>query len=117
MSDHQLDDPTNKVISVFTTHEQAEAAAVELAAAGADREHIHVYDGKADAERIDASAKWFADTDLRLKRYQRELKEGNTVLEFVAEGSVDREKLESILNKHQARFVVLFGEWVTEQIQ
>ena len=69
------------------------------------------------AEKVDTSPKWFADTDVEIKRYRRELEAGNTVISVPVTDSNCREKIHEIFKRHDARLVTHFGEWVTEMLK
>lgn len=118
MSDDQLlEDPTNRVVSVFDERSQAEQARQEFVRLGLRTEQVRVMKGSGAAEKVDASPKWFADTDEEIKRYERELKAGNTILSVPVSDSNFREKVHAVLKQHNARLITHFGEWVTEMMK
>ncbi len=70
MSDNDLlEDPTNRIVSVFDDQAQAEDARQQLIANGFKSEQIRVLHGSEDANNVDTSAKWFADTDAEIGKY------------------------------------------------
>ena len=120
MSQKQLlEDPTNRIVTVFDGQEQAEAARKELSEAGLDLndDQIRVLHGREAAEKVDTSPKWFADTDVEIKRYRLALEAGNTVVSLPVTDSDYHEKIHEILKRHDARLVTHFGEWVTEMLK
>lgn len=106
-------DPTGRTVCSFEDAGRAAAARASLIEYGFPAGEISILDGSSDADEIDASAKWFADTAQDLKRYQRELELGNTVLSVPA---VDEESLQVLrkhFEKHDGRMMTHFGDWVT----
>jgi hypothetical protein len=118
MSDHKrLEDPTNRIVSVFDDLSHADAARQELLEHGITDDQIRVMRGEEAAAKVDTSAKWFADTDVEIEKYQRELSAGKTVVSVPLQDSADRDTLHAILKRHGARLTTHFGEWVTEMMQ
>lgn len=111
-----LEDPSNRIVAVFDNSQQATAAREEISKQPEVEGKIRVL-GEESAEKIDTSAKWFADTDDELQRYQRELRAGNTVISIPISDSDCREKFHSLLKRHDARLVTHFGEWITEMMR
>lgn len=112
-----LDDPTNRIVAVFDTLQRANAARDELQQHGVPRDHIRILRGSETAEQVDTSAKWFADTDDEIKRYQRELRAGSTVASIPVHDGASRETIHAILKQHKARLITHFGRWVTEMMK
>ena len=112
-----LNDPTNRVVAVFDEERDAQQARTELASEKSPAEKVQLLAGKEATEQIDTSAKWFADTDEELKRYEDELRAGNTVLSVAISDSSDREAVHTVLTRHNARLVTHFGEWITEMMR
>lgn len=118
MSQEQfLEDPTNRIVSVFDGQEQAEAARKELSEADLNDDQIRIAHGPEAAEKVDTSAKWFADTDEEIQRYCHELRAGNTVLSVLVTDEAGRERIHDIVKRHGARLVTHFGRWVTEMMK
>lgn len=114
MSDNKfLEDPTNRIVSVFDVRSQVEAVRQELLTQGLTDNQIRVRRGEEAATKVDTSAKWFADTDVEIEKYQRELSAGKTVVSVPVKDSADRDALHAILKRHGARMITHFGEWVT----
>lgn len=116
-NDKLLEDPTNRVVVVFDESEQCEAARQELLQQNLRDEDLRVLHGSEAAERVDSSAKWFADTDEEIQRYSRELRAGNTVLSVPVTDGAGRERIHDIVKRHDARLVTHFGRWVTEMMK
>jgi hypothetical protein len=76
-----------------------------------------VLHGEVAADKVDSSRKWFADTHLEIERYEKELSAGNTVLSVPVKDSRAREQIHDILQRHDARMMTHFGEWITETMQ
>lgn len=112
-----LENPTNRIVSVFDDRNQADAARQDLLKLGMMDDQIRVFRGQDAAERVDTSAKWFADTDVEIEKYERELRAGNIVVSVPVQDSADRDTLHAILKRHGARLVTHFGEWVTEMMK
>jgi hypothetical protein len=118
MTAHQnLEDPTNRIVSVFDRPEHAEAARTALVESGIVPTQIRVLSGERAGDNVDTSPKWFADTDEEIERYQRELRAGNTVVSVPVQGQDDRESIHAILKSHDARLITHFGQWVTEMMR
>lgn len=118
MSDDLLQDPTNRIVAVFDDRGQAAAARQELLKVEElTDEDVRVLQGKGDAEDVDTAAKWFADTDDEIKRYERELRAGSIVITVPVTDSAGREKLHAILKQHDARLITHFGQWITEAMK
>jgi hypothetical protein len=114
MSDKELlQDPTNRIVSVFDEFDAAESARQDLLKHGYEETEIRVLHGQEAASDVDTSPKWFADTDDDIKMYQRELEAGHTVISVPVENKDGREQLHSLLRQHGARLVTHFGQWVT----
>jgi hypothetical protein len=112
-----LKDPTNRVVSVFDKRSQAESALQALVEDGFDKEEIRLFHGAEDAANVDTSPKWFADTDVEIKKYRRELDAGNSVISVPIDSGVSRERVHAILQENEARLTTHFGEWITEVMQ
>ena len=112
-----LEDPTNRVVSVFDSSDDAEAAMKELTELDCTAGAAKLYQGDAAADQIDTSAKWFADTDAELRRYERELRAGSLVVSAAIKDADARVKVHEVLKQHNARLVTHFGEWVTEMMR
>ena len=118
MSDKTLlTDPTNRVVAVFDNYADAKQARDDLARDDSPAEKVQLLSGKDDADRLDTSPKWFADTDEELERYEHELRGGNTVISVAIADSADREQVHQVLTRHNARLVTHFGEWITEMMR
>jgi len=115
--DTLLEDPTNRVVSVFDRYENAEAARGDFLKEGLAGQQIRLFHGEDSAADVDTSAKWFADTDLEIKRYRRALQDGKTVVSVPVADRAERERAHDILNRHGARMVTHFGTWITEVMQ
>lgn len=113
MSDKKYDDPTGRAVCVFDEQEHAKAARDALVEEGFPSEDITVLDSKADASEIDVSAKWFADTDEDITRYKHEIEVGNTVVSVPAADQETLELVRRLFEKHGARMMTHFGDWVT----
>jgi hypothetical protein len=113
MSDNKLlEDPTNRIVSVFDDRSQVEAARQELLKLGLTDKQIRVLCGEEAATKVDTSAKSFAGTDVEIEKYQRELSAGKTVVSVPVQDGSDRDTLHAILKRHGARLITHFGEWV-----
>ncbi|QEG37581.1 hypothetical protein [Bythopirellula goksoeyrii] len=112
-----LEDPINRVVSVFDEPMQAEAAVKLLLEDGFSKEQLRVFHGPEDAAKVDTSKKWFADTDVDIKRYRRELEVGNTVISVPIEDGESRNRVHALLKNEGARLTTHFGEWITEVLQ
>jgi trans-aconitate methyltransferase len=109
-----LEDPTNRIVCVFDSQDNADAACEELTKIGIKNEQVRRFRGAEDAENVDSSAKWFADTDKLIKRYKQQLRLGSIVISVPVKDSDDRDRLHALLNRCDARLITHFGEWITE---
>lgn len=112
--EHKYDDPTNRVVCMFDDFTKAEAAKASLIEFGFEDHQVHILHGDADAAEVDTSAKWFADTDKEIKKFERELRDGRTVLSVPVKDCDCRDGVHRILKTHDARHITHFGEWITE---
>ena len=118
MSHHQkFDDPTNRVVCAFENLTLAEQARHKLVESGFDSDDVYLLYGSQDAEELDTSAKWFADTDKIMKKFSQRLRDGQAVLSLPIEDGASRERAHQILLACQAKYTTHFGEWVTEVMQ
>lgn len=113
-NDQILDDPTNRVVCTFDDRQKAEEAKAALAEYGIAKHRIRVLKGEDDADEVDTSAKWFADTDKEMKKYARELQAGNVVISIPVKDCDCREEVNRIVQSFDARHATHFGEWITE---
>jgi hypothetical protein len=113
-NDPFLEDPTNRIVCSFDTEDHVAAVKTELRQFGIQDQQIRVRRGEKSADQVDTSAKWFADTDQHIKRFQRELRAGNSIVSVPVKDGASREQLHSLLRKHNARVITHFGEWITE---
>ena len=107
------DAPSNRVVCVFDERSSAVQAKAALIEFGYSSEQVRTFDEKA-ASDIDRSAKWFADTDVQMKKFERELRSGATIVSLPVNDGECREEVHRILSAHDARHVTHFGEWITE---
>ena len=112
--EHKYDDPTNRVVCIFDDHTHAHEAKAALIEFGFEKQQVYMLCGDEDAAEVDISAKWFADTDKEIKKFERELRHGQTVLSVPIKDWDCREGVHQILKKHDARHVTHFGDWITE---
>jgi len=79
MSDERtLNDPTNHIVCNFADRSAAVEAKEALIKLGYGNDEVQIL-CESNSE-IDTTAKWFADTDVELKKFERELREGAVVL-------------------------------------
>lgn len=105
---------SNRVVCVFDNHQDAIAAKSALIQSGLERDQVKVMHGDADASSIDTSAKWFADTDEEVKKFERELRDGNSIVSVPVRDGTTREGVHDLLKSHEARHITHFGKWITE---
>lgn len=99
MSEEQiLDDSRNHVVCVFEDRKQAEKARKQLSELGIPDGEIRQAQGDDDAQEVDTSPKWFADTDEDIQRYREQLKIGNTVISVPVSDGETREKVHAASN-------------------
>ena len=112
--ERKLVNPTNRVVCVFDEHHKAVEAKDALVKEGFTDDDLRLLHGELSASQVDTSAKWFADTDEEIEKFQQELRAGNSTLSIPVQDSECREQLHALLKSHDARRVTHFGEWVTE---
>ena len=105
--------PTGSCAFSMTVPKPRDAKAA-LIGLGFEKNQIHVLHGDDDAAEVDTSAKWFADTDKEIKKFEREIRHGQTVLSVPIKDCDCREGVHQILKEHDARHITHFGEWITE---
>lgn len=115
-NDPQLKDPTNRIVCVFDDPTDLQAAWRGLAEMGIEKDRMRTFHGESKADDVDMSAKWFADTDLEIGKYKRELEMGNSVLTVPVDEDDQREPIVELVKKHNARRVTHFGQWLMEMI-
>lgn len=113
-SEYKYSDPTNRVVCTFDNAQKAEKARAALIDFGFTDNQVHKLVGDAAADEVDTSAKWFADTDKEIKKYEQELRAGAVVLSVPVKDCDCREEVHSILKRHDGRHITHFGEWITE---
>jgi hypothetical protein len=112
-----LSDPTNRIVAIFDERAQADAARRVIAERGVAEGQIRILQGEQLADQVDTSAKWFADTDEEIARYERALRAGKTVISLPVGDQPSRDSLHRILKQHEARIITHFGQWVTEMLK
>ena len=118
MSDKKLlADPTNRIVSFFTDPRHADEARQELIENGVEEAELQVRSGSEAADEVDTSAKWFADTDVEIKKYHAELLAGNTIISVPITDSAGREAIHAILKRHHAHRITHFGRWITKMMR
>ena len=108
-----LGDPTNRIVCIFADVPTAEKARLALVDLGFEARQLSLLTGD-DAGDIDASAKWFADTDKELKKFQRELQQGYVAIAVPVNDTGTRQEINELLQHHGAQHVTHFGDWTTE---
>jgi hypothetical protein len=116
-NDKIYNDPTNRVVCVFDSYAKAIEAIAALIEFGFEKQQIRLLRGHDDAAEIDTSPKWFADTDTEMKRIERQLLAGDTIVAVPVHDSDGREEVHRIVTAHGAKHVTHFGEWVTEVLR
>lgn len=108
--------PGGRAIAVLDSIQQAEEAKQGLSQIGLEVDEIHLLNGKDNADSIDASAKWFADTDDLLERYQRKLEMGKTLISAPVENNDQLKQIQAIYYAAGAETMTNFGSAVTRTI-
>jgi len=115
MSEHNFSErPTNYVVCVFDDKQDAIYAKTALIEHGLENRQVELVYGEQAAADVDTSAKWFADTDEEMKKYERELRNGAILLSVPVASGESRGEIQAILQTHGGRQLTHFGEWVTE---
>jgi len=114
VNDKPLADPTHRIVSIFPDVDKAQAAARSVAEAGIEVGSIKLFNGREAADEIDASAKWFADTDVEIQRFKRALLSGQAVLSVGLENQKQKGAVEEIAASAGAGTTTYFGRWATE---
>lgn len=116
MSDQSntINDPTNRIVAVLEKESSADAARRDIADYGIAGDSIRTFQGGSDAEGVDTSAKWFADTDDEMEHFQQQLRSGNIVISIPVSDEKCRDAVHKILKRHNAFRITHFGKWVTE---
>lgn len=112
-----LTDPTNRVVATFEDLEHAEAARRALLQKEFADQDIRLFHGEEAAAEIDASSKWFADTQIEIERFKRALAAGNAIVSVPVEDAAGRDEVDAIAREHGAAFITHFGKWVTKTVE
>ena len=109
-----LDDPTHHIVAMFGSEQQAREALATIIALGLAASNAVILNADSSPTEIDTSAKWFADTDQVLQRFQEAIRANKTVL-YVPEPDADRrDEMVTSLKASGAELVTHFGQWLTE---
>lgn len=111
-----LNDPTNRVVATFEDPRDAQTARLALRSQGLANDQVRYFEGPDDAEEIETSWNWFADTATEIKRFKRALSVGNGVLSVAVSDGEQREEIHKVLTEHNASLITHFGQWVTETL-
>jgi hypothetical protein len=119
-----------RLLAVFDTREEAEAAAEALASAGIDRSKIELFEGPEDAVAFDASGQarglggrlfrivefsW-ADQAPDFAWYEAAVREGRVVLSVRARGQREVKAATDIVLANGGHFVNHFGWFQTQEL-
>jgi hypothetical protein len=119
-----------RLLAVFDTRAEAEAAAEALAAAGFDRSTMELFEGPDDAAAFDASGQrrglrgrlyrivefsW-ADQAPDFAWYEAAVREGRVVLSVRARGQNEVKAATEIVLAHGGHFVNHFGWFQTQEL-
>jgi hypothetical protein len=123
--------PANQVLAIIEDLPEAKEIVQILGRNGFSADEVGVLTGIEDAEKLDAAAGkqgFFSkllttgvemgdrDTDY-LKQYRRALLNGRTVIGVVAKDDEARNNARKILKQRGARFIIFFGQFVTEVLE
>jgi hypothetical protein len=123
--------PANQMLAIIEDLPEAKEIVQILGRNGFSADEIGVLTGIEDAEKLDAAAGkqgFFSklltagvemgdrDTDY-LKQYRRALLNGRTVIGVVAKDNEARNNARKILKQRGARFIIFFGQFVTEVLE
>lgn len=109
-----LSSPGGRAIAVFDSSDAGEVARHALIENGVDQAEIYVLSGPDAADDVDTSAKWFADTDDLLERYQEKLRTGSTLVSAPVDDNL--KEIQTIYHKAGAHSMTNFGSLVTRTI-
>lgn len=108
--------PSGRAVAVMDSLGQARDAKEALSQIGLDVDEIQLLDGENNADEIDSSARWFADTDDLLERYQRKLEEGNALISAPVTDQDQLKQVEKIYYTAGASTMTHFGNLVTRTV-
>ena len=129
-SDRFIAYPDRAVVAVVDDPAEAEAATMDLRAAGFDDDAITVLQGPAGADRIDGMGRAHG-LGSRLRRllaftvmdqlpdfvlYERALRDGRSVLIVRAPGDADKRRAHDILRARGGHFSNYYGRFATEEL-
>ena len=109
---HELSDPTDQMVCSFADRSKARNAKLKLIEFGYRKEDVRLL-GNSETD-VDTSAKWFADTEVELKMFERELDRGKTLLIVPVRNADDVEAMNGLLKSEGAFHVTYFGSWTTQ---
>ena len=126
-----LTTPANHILAIVADSEEAKGIVDTLNDHGFAPEDIGILAGIEDAGTLDAASgkkglftKLLApgidmgdrDTDY-IKQYRRAVLNGRTVIAVATENDEVRKKARHILKRHGARFIIFFGQFVTQVLE
>lgn len=116
MANNVTSDPTNWIVAIFDTEStatEAKRALIETKIA----EEVTLLHGETDADKFDTSAKWFADTDEEMKKFQRALLAGSTIVAVPVRDREAKDHIHAILSGFTTQSTTYFGQWVYEEMR
>lgn len=115
MSDeNMLDAPKGRAAALFGSKELAESAKAALIDQGFQADDINTAHGPADAQQLDDSARWFADTDDHIEMYKDQLGMGGSALTVPVEGEKQIAQVRDVFRANGASMMTHFGGLVTK---
>lgn len=109
-------DPTGRAVAVFKNLAAAESARGALVEFGFADEAVHLLHGESDAQEVDDSAKWFADTDEEIHEYRADLEAGRALISVPADSRKHAAEIHDVFAGANAVRMTYFGRWVTESV-
>lgn len=124
--------PTNSVIGVVDSREDARSAVRELKVAGFAEDGIGLLCGSQDVEEVESETEdeagfWgkvtrmiqeFGDVDQDHKEYHRQqLLAGHYLVSAHAEDDDARDRARDILKANNAHFINYYGEWAVDNLE
>ena len=103
--------PVNHILCSFADSSQALRAQQLLTDNGF--EEVELFEGEDAADNMTTRAKWFADTDEDLRRFQNKLREGYAVLSAKVTDKESRQAAHDLVSQCDADVITHFGKWVT----
>jgi hypothetical protein len=125
--------PTDKVVGIIDDAGDAQAALLDLSAAGFKQEELELLTNEEGAQRIDLmdrehevlihvirstqKPQEYYDAPGMVRQIEQELKSGHYGIGVGAKDREARERVREILKSHGGHFINFYGQWAAEALE